>query len=215
LPVGDVPVAPPNVETVTPAETVDTNAAPTNAEPVAIAPPADAATEQAVQNQTPPEKLTTNLPEDLIVELELPAEQAVDKRLSGSAARKEADRLFAEGEKILAGKDYINAGMKFRQALAYRNDHLGAHLSLGMCLLKLGRLESAYEHFGAALALDKDYAPTHYNLASYYALKNDPVGSIGSLKRAITLYPKIKSWVKTDPDFDSIRSNPEFTKLIN
>ena len=137
---------------------------------------------------------------------------------AGTAPRKESraegDRLASEAEKLRDEKQYLEAAGKYREALLFRPGHLGARLSLGLCLLRLGKPELAKEHFDKALSLQADYPPTFYNLATYYAYTNDATQSVELLKKAIKLFPKMKSWAQSDPDFDTIRSDAGFQALL-
>jgi tetratricopeptide (TPR) repeat protein len=82
-------------------------------------------------------------------------------------------------------------------------------------MIRLGKPELALLHFREAERLQPNYPPTQYNIASYYAVTNDAPRAVQELKKAIAMFPKMKSWLATDPDFDNIRSDPEFQKLQN
>ncbi|MCB0359087.1 MAG: tetratricopeptide repeat protein [Bdellovibrionales bacterium] len=101
----------------------------------------------------------------------------------------------------------------FKKAAGREPSHIQSRLSLGVCFLRLRRPERAKEQFEAALALDRQYAPSYYSLASYYAAVGDADSAVKQLQKAISLYPKIKEWVKEDPDFEPIRGNPNLQKL--
>jgi len=76
---------------------------------------------------------------------------------------------------------------------------------------------SEYEELAAyeqALALDSKYTLGFYNTACWHVEKNNIDLAIKNLKRAIDLNPDIKEMAKKEKDFDSIRQNGEFTKLL-
>jgi len=70
---------------------------------------------------------------------------------------------------------------------------------------------AAYED---ALVLDSEYTLGFYNKACLHAETNNIDLAIENLKRAIDLNPDIKEMAKKEKDFDSIRQNGEFTKLL-
>lgn len=135
--------------------------------------------------------------------------------MSGHERREAAGKLHDEGRELMEQKEYLKAGVLFKRALGYQENHLSARLSLGVCLLKLGKPEHALTHFKKALEIDKQYAPTYYNLASYYAVTNQPQQSVDELKKAIKLYPRIKTWLKDDADFNNIRDYAPFQEIAN
>lgn len=144
----------------------------------------------------------------------LSAPEDTIKGITPQAAQKEAERLYQQGQEFLKAKNYLNAGLAFRQAIAHRGNSLLPRVSLGYCFIKLNQSERAFEELTKALNLDPNYAPTHYNLATYYAAIEDPEHAVTALARAITLFPGMKEWAKTDPDFDKIREYPSFLELV-
>lgn len=136
------------------------------------------------------------------------------KGTNPQVAQREAERLYQHGQERLKEKDYLNAGLAFRQAIAHRGNSLLPRISLGYCLIKLNHSERAFEELTKALNLDQNYAPTYYNLATYYVSIEDPDQAVTALARAISLFPQMKEWAKTDADFDKIREHPVFLELI-
>lgn len=135
--------------------------------------------------------------------------------MSAYERREEAAKLHKAGRELMEKEDYLKAGVLFKRALTYQENHLSARLSLGVCLLKLGKPEYALVNFNKALEIDKQYAPTYYNLASYYAVTNQPKEAVAKLNQAIKLYPRIKTWLKDDSDFDNIRGDEAFKAIAN
>lgn len=145
-----------------------------------------------------------------------PKTDVVDEKIAAmtpAERREEAGRLHDAGRKLMETDDFLKAGVLFKRALELQESHLSSRLSLGVCLLKLGRPELALGHFEKALSQDRQYAPTYYNLASYYAVTNQPQKAFEHLRRAIQLYPPIRGWLKDDSDFDNLRNSDEFRKI--
>ncbi len=133
-----------------------------------------------------------------------------EQRVSGE----NAERLFQEGTKFLKQKDYRKAEEYFQAAVNAKPDHLMAHLSLGLASLRLQKPTVAIAEFEKALALDPQYAPTHYNIATYYSLMNNRDAAFGALEKAVRLFPDLREWAKKDPDFKSLREDPRFVALV-
>ena len=182
--------------------------------PAAVEPPVDSVPEPepapvSVQVSEPePEAVI----EDLLSAAAISAQQRAEPR---KESKQDAERLYAEGQRLFNAREYGNAAAKFREAILSREKHLGARLSLGASLLRLGKPEQALEHFKIAEAQNSQYPPTIYNLASYYATVGDTERAVEELKRAFTLYPKLRSWPANDPDFDRIRDKESFKALFS
>ncbi len=124
-----------------------------------------------------------------------------------------AEALSRESEKLMAGKEYLAAALKLRESLELQPKSLGTRLSFGLCFLRLGELNAAKEQFDSALSLNANYAPTHYNLATYFAMTGNADEAFEHLATAVRLYPGIKSWLKDDSDFNGVRTDPRFERF--
>ncbi len=56
---------------------------------------------------------------------------------------------------------------------------------------------------------------TLYNLACYYSLAGYKEKAIARLTEALISYPNLTEWSKEDPDFNSIREDPEFQAIYS
>ena len=183
--------------------------------------PVDETTSAATNDLTasPPDTLSTGS-SDMSNDLqtgsmtETPAVEDSAPKLSPAEAKKEAARLFGEGQKLLDAKEYEAAAPLFEQAIALRDSYLASRLSLSMCYIRMSRFDSAREQLEKALASDKNYAPTYYNFAVYYAAAGDTANALDSLKTATKLYPKAKKWAKEEADFAALQSDPAFQALV-
>jgi tetratricopeptide (TPR) repeat protein len=52
-----------------------------------------------------------------------------------------------------------------------------------------------------------------YNLACYYALAGHKQAALQGLQQALSLNPGLLEWSKDDPDFDSLRHEPDFQAI--
>ncbi|MEE1961182.1 hypothetical protein V1387_00705 [Allomuricauda taeanensis] len=85
---------------------------------------------------------------------------------------------------------------------------------LGVCNLKMGLLEKAKDYF----LIHKEYnsvdPSVYWNLAKYYVLKKESQEAMKNLEKAVEFgYSDILS-LKTDDDFQPIRSSKRFRKLL-
>jgi serine/threonine-protein kinase len=134
-------------------------------------------------------------------------------KADNKTADNKLNELNKEGRALFEKDDFEGAGLKFAEALRYRNNNLIAQVSLGAALLRLGHFEYAKAELAKALKIDKNYAPTHYHLAAAYAKNNEPELALKSLQTAISLFPKIKSRIAEDEDFASLREYPKFIEI--
>lgn len=125
----------------------------------------------------------------------------------------EAAPLILQGDQYFREGKFIEAGVHYKRALKSQPNLLSARLSLGVCFLKIEKLDLALKEFQLALQLDPNYAASHYNLAAYYALANDTPNSLRHLSQAIALQPRSGGLAATDPDFANLQGQDNFAKL--
>ncbi len=95
------------------------------------------------------------------------------------------------------------------------------HVVLGLALAYLGRKEEAIregERSVALLPLTKDAAAAPYNqhqLARIYMLVGEQEKALDVLEPLLTIpYYLSPGWLRIDPNFDPLRKNPRFQKLV-
>jgi adenylate cyclase len=89
-----------------------------------------------------------------------------------------------------------------------------AYLGAGS-LIELGERDRAREWISRAMATDPDDVLTQYNVACVYS-------KLGELEVAFDLLERLlphanhetKSWVRYDPDFDALRTQPRYAKVL-
>ena len=82
-------------------------------------------------------------------------------------------------------------------------------------LLELGEVERAREWTARALAIDPDDLVAQYNAACSYSRLGDIDAALDLLEKCLPKlgHEKVK-WAKYDSDFDPVRNNPRYQKLI-
>ncbi|MFH1496386.1 MAG: tetratricopeptide repeat protein [Verrucomicrobiota bacterium] len=114
---------------------------------------------------------------------------------------------MAKGE-LDAAIEHYNA------ALRIDPDDAAVHNNLGVALKAKGELDAAIEHYHAAIRINPKSAPYHDNLARALAQKRAAAAAVAALAKAIELDPRFRAWAKTHTDYDPIRADPAFRKLV-
>jgi tetratricopeptide (TPR) repeat protein len=126
--------------------------------------------------------------------------------------------LWAELGHILVVKTkYEEAHEFFLKAIALNPDMPGLWNNLGYVRKEIGNPDGALEaaHKARELSItDSDKNMANYNLACYYCLTGNVKEAIDFLTEAITADSSMKEWAQQDSDFDSIRDDEDFIKLI-
>lgn len=128
------------------------------------------------------------------------------------------DNLFGhyyEGLIYLDKKDYRRAQQPFLKILKLKPDMAEAWVHLAFIYRRTESLEKAIETIKKALSIDPDLAIANYNIACYYSQKNLVDTAIDCLRKAIGREKSYIELARKDNDFDSIRENEKFKRLIN
>jgi TolB-like protein/Flp pilus assembly protein TadD len=109
----------------------------------------------------------------------------------------------------------------YREQLRATPNDAQRHLLLGLALAYLGRKEDAIREGERGLALDpvaKDSIMGPYDqhqLARIYMLVGEPEKALDQLEPLLKIpYYLSPGWLKIDPNFDPLRKNPRFQKLV-
>lgn len=111
-------------------------------------------------------------------------------------------------------KRYDKALADFNRALELRPNDPETIRNRGLTYAKLERYDETFTDFNRALELEPDNAGTLYDLACTSSLLEKTDHALAYLEKAITLDKKYREMAKTDNDFDNIRNDPRFKKLI-
>ena len=95
------------------------------------------------------------------------------------------------------------------------------HASLGLALAYLGRNAEAIREGERGAALDpvskdsRDGPSFQHQLAQIYVLVGEPEKALDQLEPLLKMpYYLSPGWLKIDPNFDPLRKNPRFQKLV-
>ena len=109
---------------------------------------------------------------------------------------------------------YDEALADYGKALQLRPDYPDALNNRAITYMRTHRLDDALADLNAALRLRPDHPSSTYNLACLLSLTKKRDEAIPHLERAISLDAKYLQMAATDSDFDSIRDDPRFRKLM-
>jgi tetratricopeptide (TPR) repeat protein len=121
---------------------------------------------------------------------------------------------------LLSGEALRSLG-RFREALkplevaaALRPGDVGVAIALGWCYKRTHRLAQAIDALERAERAHPDDPLIHYNLACYWSLAGNTDRALDELTLAVGLDPDLRARVPSETDFDSLRGNPEFDRIM-
>ena len=93
-------------------------------------------------------------------------------------------------------------------------DNALAHYGLGVVLNDKVERDAAIEHYSVALRIDPVHPQSQYNLGCALAAKKVASQAVAALRKAIELLPLCRDKAKGDADYDPIRDDRAFRKLV-
>jgi tetratricopeptide (TPR) repeat protein len=108
----------------------------------------------------------------------------------------------------------IEAISSFDEVIALKPDFYLAWENRGVSLNKLRRYQEALHSHDKALESKPDYSHAWFCKACVYALQGDIDKTLENLAKAIQLDPMHREQAKIDSDFDLVRSDARFKKLL-
>jgi len=102
----------------------------------------------------------------------------------------------------------------YNRSLELRPDNPDTLTNRGITYSDLERYEESLADFNRSLELKPDDPGTIYNVACLFSLQRKTDDALAYLEKAIKSNEKYREMAKTDNDFDNIREDPRFKKLI-
>ena len=99
-------------------------------------------------------------------------------------------------------------------AAALRPGDLDAAMALGWCYKRTQRLAQAIDALERARAENSEEPLLHYNLACYWSLAGDSAKALRALADALDLDPDLREQIASESDFDPIRGEAEFERVV-
>ena len=122
-------------------------------------------------------------------------------------------KLYLTGEALRALDRHAEAIDALEEAADLLPSNIHVWLALGWCRKRTGRIDLAIGALERAEEVSPEEAIVHYNLACYWSLLGKKQRSLAYLSRAISLDSNYRDLLVDEPDFDPIRSDPEFRAL--
>ncbi len=109
---------------------------------------------------------------------------------------------------------YDKALDDYNKVLELNPDYPEALNDRGNIYLALDKHDEAFADYKKALELKPDFPETLYNISCLFSLHGKAGDAIKHLEKSINQNKKFKEMAKTDKDFDNIREDPRFKKLL-
>ncbi len=133
---------------------------------------------------------------------------------SGPADTWSVHALYLKGEALRSLSRFREAIEPLSSAAQAEPRNIHIWLALGWCYKRTGRIDLAIESLEEALLAEPDNALVNYNLACYWALAKSKRQALAYLERAFELEDHYRVLVADEPDFDPIRSDPDFQSMV-
>jgi Flp pilus assembly protein TadD len=131
----------------------------------------------------------------------------------GGAPGADVRTLYLQGEALRALERYADAIVPLRKVAELEPENVQVLVALGWCHKRTGRIDLAIEALEMALAADSDEPLIRYNLACYHSVAGDKRHALAYLEQALALDPEYRLLIDHEPDFDSLRGDPEFQAI--
>jgi tetratricopeptide (TPR) repeat protein len=123
--------------------------------------------------------------------------------------------LYLQGEALRAQERYADALGYLNRASQLAPADVHIWVAMGWCHKRTGRVDLAIEDLEQAREAEPYLPLVHYNLACYLSLAGMKNRAIAHLSEALAIDPEYRALVEREPDFDPIRSDPEFQALTS
>ncbi|MBX3413508.1 MAG: tetratricopeptide repeat protein [Pirellulales bacterium] len=122
---------------------------------------------------------------------------------------------YLRGAALRELKRYADAIAPLGEAGELKPSNINVWLALGWCQKRLGRLDLAIEALEQAREIRPNEAVVHYNLACYWSLARNKERALDCLARALDIDADYRDLIGNEPDFDPLRSDPDFQALTS
>ncbi|APW59802.1 TPR end-of-group domain-containing protein [Paludisphaera borealis] len=121
---------------------------------------------------------------------------------------------FLKGEALRCLDRYREALISLEVAAALRPDDIAVALAQGWCYKRTNRLAQAVDSLERAARHEPENALIHYNLACYWSLASNASKALEELTVALRLKPELRRLIPDESDFNTLRGNSTFERLL-
>ncbi|MDG3002777.1 TPR end-of-group domain-containing protein [Paludisphaera mucosa] len=121
---------------------------------------------------------------------------------------------FLKGEALRCLNRNREALACLEAAAALRPDDVAVALAQGWCYKRTNRLAQAVDALERARRQEPDNALIHYNLACYWSLAANAPKALEELAAALQLKPEMRRMIAEEGDFDFLRGDSAFERLV-
>ena len=148
----------------------------------------------------------------LMLDLPRRSLQILDSQSDWSTMAFEANLL--RGEALRSLNCYRDALKPLEIAANLKPSDMRVALALGWCYKRTNRLAQAIDAIQRAILEHADEPLLYYNLACYWSLAGNGSKAIDALSSALELDPELRTLIAEESDFDQLRGDPEFNRLV-
>lgn len=122
---------------------------------------------------------------------------------------------YLMGESLRELARYEDALLPLQRSADLMPDDIHVLMALAWCYKRTGQLAKAIESLEHALVVDPSEGVLHYNLACYWSLARNRSRALRYLAQALEIDGNFRDMIADEPDFNSLRHDPEFIALAN
>jgi Flp pilus assembly protein TadD len=123
--------------------------------------------------------------------------------------------LYLWGEALRNLGRYQEALVPLERAAQASPENIHIRLALGWCHKRNSQLDLAIQDIRTALRTEPSESLLHYNLACYLSLAGEKKPALMHLALALRMDSHYRELIDSEPDFDPLRSDPDFQALTN
>jgi tetratricopeptide (TPR) repeat protein len=121
---------------------------------------------------------------------------------------------FLKGEALRCLDRHREALACLGTAAALRPEDVAVAVAQGWCFKRTNRLAEAVDALERASRQEPENALIHYNLACYWSLAANAGKALEELATALRLRPEMRRMIADEADFDFLRGDSAFERLV-